>query len=150
MQSWGDLEAKEAALAEFGRVRLDGKVAYLGTVQDSGWPRLHPVTPIIGDGKCFIFVEPESSKVKDLKANGRFALHCGMTDSSGSSGEFKVVGTAVPVDNRETRASAEAVCTFRPSARSLLFELLLAEVVATTWRGGRPDRRRWTSSLDPR
>lgn len=144
-QPWSKIEEAASQLAEFGRVRLDGKVAYLATVQDNGWPRIHPVTPVIGGGMCFIFADPESSKTKDLKSNGRFALHCGMTDSSGSSGEFKVTGSAREVTDEHVRQVAESVCSFRPSSRYLLFELMPAEVVSTTWRGGRPDRRRWMS-----
>lgn len=142
-ESWQKLEEESLQLAAFGKARLDGKVSYLATVQDSGWPRVHPVTPIIGNGKCFIFAEPDSSKVRDLKSNGRIALHCGMTDSSGSSGEFKITGRAVLVKDDEIRAGAESICSYRPSASYLLFELLLDEVVSTSWRGGRPDRRRW-------
>ena len=145
-ESWQKLEQEALQLAAFGKARLDGKVAYLATVQDSGWPRVHPVTPIIGDGKCFIFAEPESSKVRDLRGNGRYALHCGMTDSSGSSGEFKMVGMAVEVSDTATREAAEAVCSFRPSASYLLFELTIAEVASTAYRGGRPDRRRWVAA----
>lgn len=145
-QTWKKLEEAAGELADFGRIRLDGKVAYLATVSDSGWPRIHPVTPIIGDGMCFIFAEPDSSKVRDLKANGRFALHCGMTDSSGSSGEFKVSGLVREITDPAVRTSAEAVCSFRPSGRYLLFELMPVEVVSTSWRGGRPDRQRWAEA----
>ena len=145
-EPWHRLEEEALQLAAFGKARLDGKVAYLATVQDNGWPRVHPVTPIIGGGKCFIFAEPESSKVRDLRANGRYALHCGMTDSSGSSGEFKMTGTAVEVVDEATRRLAESICSFRPSGSYLLFELELAEVISISYRGGRPDRRRWSAT----
>lgn len=145
-KSWQALEQEALQLAAFGKARLDGKVAYLATVQDNGWPRVHPVTPMIGEGKCFIFAEPDSSKVRDLRANGKFALHCGMTDSSGSSGEFKMTGAAVEVVDPATRALAESICSFRPSASYLLFELKPAEVISTAYRGGRPDRRRWLAA----
>lgn len=145
-RSWQALEREALELAAFGKARLDGKVAYLATVQDSGWPRVHPVTPMIGQGKCFVFAEPDSSKVRDLRSNGRFALHCGMTDSSGSSGEFKMMGTAVEVTDQRTRTLAESICSFRPSASYLLFELQPSEVTSIAYRGGRPDRRRWVAA----
>lgn len=145
-ESWQRLEREALQLAAFGKARLDGKVAYLATVQDNGWPRVHPVTPMIGHGKCFIFAEPESSKVRDLRVNGRYALHCGMTDSSGSSGEFKMTGEAVEVTDAATREAAESICSYRPSASYLLFELTLSEVTSIAYRGGRPDRRRWTAA----
>ena len=42
------------------------KVAYLATVREDKRPRLHPVTPVIGEGHCFLFVEPSTPKAKDL------------------------------------------------------------------------------------
>lgn len=143
--SWHQLEAEAAQIASFGKARLDGKVAYLATVSAAGQPRVHPVTPVIGSGRCFIFAEPNSSKVRDLEANGHYSLHCSMTDSSGSSGEFKMTGQAVRIEDSTIRLAAEADCNFRPAAKSLLFELLLADVVATSYKGGRPDRRRWSA-----
>lgn len=145
--SWSNLESQVPDLARFGRDRLDGKVAYLATIRKSGWPRAHPVTPIIGEGHCFIFVEPNSAKVRDLLNDGHFCLHCGMSDNSGSSGEFQVTGIAEQVQEADMRALAESVCSYRPSARYLLFELKVSEVLSTLYRGGRPDRQRWEASI---
>ena len=141
--SWQSLQDEVPDLASFGEGRLDGKVAYLATVRTDGMPRAHPVTPVIGEGYCFIFVEPDSQKVRDLQANGYFCLHCAMNDSSGSSGEFQATGIAEPIMDPKLREVAEAVSSYRPSARSLLFELRLLEVRSTSYRGGRPDRSRW-------
>ena len=90
--SWGVFEKKAPEMALFGKKRLDGQVAYLATVREDQRPRLHPVTPVIGEGHCFLFVEPSTPKAKDLLENGCFSLHCAMNDSSGSSGEFIVNG----------------------------------------------------------
>lgn len=146
--SWSNLESQVPDLARFGRDRLDGKVAYLATIRKSGWPRAHPVTPIIGEGHCFIFVEPNSAKVRDLLNDGHFCLHCGMSDSSGSSGEFQLTGIAEQVHDEDMRALAESVCSYRPSARYLLFELKASEVLSTLYRGGRPDRQRWEARIE--
>lgn len=146
--SWSNLEIQAPDLARFGRDRLDGKVAYLATIRKSGWPRAHPVTPIIGEGHCFIFVEPNSAKVRDLLNDGHFCLHCGMSDSSGSSGEFQLTGIAEQIDDPDTRTLAESVCSYRPSARYLLFELKVSEVLSTLYRGGRPDRQRWEAGIE--
>lgn len=146
-ESWQRLEHDALQLAAFGKARLDGKVAYLATVQENGAPRVHPVTPIIGKGRCFIFAEPGSSKVRDLSNNGRYALHCGMTDSSGSSGEFRMMGEALEITDPGVREVAESICSFRPSGRYRLYELLVEEVVSTAYRGGRPDRSRWSANV---
>ena len=141
--NWGVLETEDVKLAAFGQDRLDGKVAYLATLRRDGRPRAHPVTPVIGQGHLFIFLEPSSPRTRDLEEDPDFCLHCAMSDSSGSSGEFQVTGVAVPVQDDETRAIAESVCSFRPSVRSLLFELLLTEAMSTAYPGGQPRRRRW-------
>ncbi|HAK51182.1 MAG TPA: pyridoxamine 5'-phosphate oxidase [Gammaproteobacteria bacterium] len=141
--SWQLLEEQSSQMALFGKDRLDGKVAYLATIRNDGMPRAHPVTPVIGGGYCFIFVEPDSQKVRDLQSNGYFCLHCSMNDSSGSSGEFQVTGIAEQIVDPNLREVAEAASSYRPSARSLLFELRLVEVLSTSYRGGRPDRSRW-------
>ena len=143
--SWRFLEEEFSRLALFGKDRLDGKVAYLATIRNDGMPRAHPVTPVLGRGYCFIFVEPDSQKVRDLQSNGYFCLHCSMNDSSGSSGEFQVTGIAEQVADPGLRKVAEGASSYRPSARSLLFELRIVEVLSTSYRGGRPDRVRWTA-----
>ena len=132
-------------IATFGRDRLDGKVAYLATTKTSGKPRVHPVTAILSDQHCFIFAEPDSSKVRDFGLNPQFSVHCAMSDSSGSSGEFRMTGEAVQIQDPAMREEAQVNCTFRPSSRSILFELQVEEAIATSYRGGRPDRRRWHS-----
>jgi hypothetical protein len=141
--SWSELQQEVPQLTDFGQARLDGKVSYLATVQPDGWPRIHPITTVIAEGKCCFFAEPNSAKVGDLQDNGRFSLHCAMSDSSGSSGEFRLGGIAKVIDDDELRARIEAECSFRPSSTFLLFELTLADVVATSYRRGRPDRSRW-------
>ena len=144
--SWGDFESTAPAMAAFGEDRIDGKVAYLATVRRDGSPKAHPVTPTIGEGYCFLFVEPTSRKVHDLKNNGLYCLHCSMSDSSGSSGEFQISGVAHLIDDAEVRMQAENVCSFRPAERYLLFELKIDEVVSTFYKGGRPDRQVWKAA----
>ena len=140
---WGHLADDDAELTEFGQERLDGKVAYLATVRADGRPRAQPVTPIIGKGHLFIFVEPDSPKAKDLLRSGDYSLHCAMSDSTGSSGEFHISGLAKSVSDPDLRTLAESVSSFRPSIRHQLFELCVLEAMSTWYRGGRPVRRRW-------
>lgn len=144
--SWGELEASDPEIASFGRQRLDGKVAYLATVRDDQKPRLHPVTPVIGEGRCFVFVEPSTPKAKDLLDSGWYSLHCGMNDSSGSSGEFILNGQVQMLDDPDARSLAESVSSYRPAARALLFELIIDEAHAIEYPFGRALRKRWPSS----
>ena len=54
--SWKALENGNKKLAEFGLERFSSQVAYLATVRKDGSPRVHPVTPIIGQGHLFVFM----------------------------------------------------------------------------------------------
>src|SRR3954468_10898295 len=92
--SWKSLEDQQPELAAFGAERLNGKVAYLATIRKDGSPRVHPITPIIGQGHLFVFMEPTSPKGRDLQRDGRYALHCSVSDNSGGSGEFILSGRA--------------------------------------------------------
>ncbi len=140
---WSVLEREEYSLAAFGQDRLDGRVAYLATIRRDGRPRAHPVTPVIGEGRMFIFLEPSSPRTRELEDNSDYSLHCAMSDSSGSSGEFQVTGVAVQITDSQTRELAESCSSFRPSMRSMLFELLVSEALSTTYPTGQPKRRRW-------
>ena len=143
MYSWLELEAAAPEIAAFGAQRLDGKLAYLATVREDEKPRLHPVTPIIGAGHCFLFVEPSTPKAQDLLSSGWYSLHCAMNDSSGSSGEFILNGRVQAVTDGALRALAESVSNYRPAARTVLFELSIYEAHAIDYRFGRAHRRRW-------
>src|SRR5262249_37884568 len=105
--AWGDFAAAEPARAGFGAKRLLSPPAYLATVRADGAPRVHPVTPIIGDGRLFIFMEPTSPKGRDLRERATFALHNGVPDTAGTGGEFAMSGRAVLVTDAATRPAAE-------------------------------------------
>lgn len=142
--SWKTLEEQQPELAAFGDLRLNGKVAYLATVRKDGAPRVHPMTPIIGEGHLFVFMEPTSPKGHDLQRDGRYAIHCGVSDTSGVSGEFCITGHAHRVDDAERRALAARVSSYAPADRYILFEFELETAAATTYPGDRPTRQNWT------
>ena len=54
-QSWQDFALAEPELSAFGEARLGTvRPAYLATVRADGMPRVHPVTPIIGEGHLLL------------------------------------------------------------------------------------------------
>lgn len=99
MAAWQEFEAAASELAAFGTRRLANQVAYLATSRADGSPRVHPISPLIGEGHLFVFMEPTSPKGYDLKRDPRYALHSSVEDSSGSSGEFNITRYARPVDD---------------------------------------------------
>lgn len=90
MPSWKEFSQQAPAMAEFGKGRFQTGVAYWA----DGSPRVHPVTPIVGE-RLFLFMEPTSPKGKDLQRDARFTLHCAVENSEGGGGEFYVTGRAV-------------------------------------------------------
>ena len=141
--SWKFLEDQQPALANFGVERLNGKVAYLATIRKDGSPRLHPMTPIIGEGHLFVFMEPTSPKGHDLQRDGRYTIHCSVSDTSGASGEFIVAGQARLIDDLEVRALAARLSSYTPADRYILFEFDVTSAASTIYSEGQPVRQNW-------
>lgn len=145
--SWQTLEASDAELAAFGARRLgDSDVAYLATVDGSGAPRLHPVTPILAPGHVFVFMEPTSPKGHDLERGSRYALHCTVEDDQGGGGEFRIRGTARRITDPDLRRLAAERASYEPADSYVLFELLVDDAFGTRYADdGTPVRYRWAS-----
>jgi hypothetical protein len=141
--TWKILEEQQPELAAFGAERLNGKVAYLATIRKDGSPRVHPMTPIIGQGHLFVFMEPTSPKGHDLQRDGRYAIHCSVSDNSGESGEFNISGHAHLTDNAELRALAVSLSSYAPADRYILFEFDVESAASTIYPGGRSARQFW-------
>jgi tRNA-Thr(GGU) m(6)t(6)A37 methyltransferase TsaA len=142
--SWGDFASSAPELAAFGADRLLAPPVYLATIRRTGTPRVHPVTPIIGKGRLFVFMEPTSPKRRDLLERRWYALHNGVPDTAGTGGEFSLSGTAVSVDDSESRAVAVAAASYEPAERYVLFELLVSEARANAYGDvAMPDPSRW-------
>ena len=144
--SWKLLEDEQPELAAFGAERLNGKVAYLATVRKDGAPRVHPMTPIIGSGHFFVFMEPTSPKGHDLERGGRYAIHCAVTDSSGASGEFILSGRAHRVDNPDLRTLAVELASYPVADRYILFEFEVESAASTLYPDHGPVRCSWKIS----
>lgn len=145
MSSWLAFEREAPELAELGRRRLEGRVAYLGTLRADGGPRVHPVVPIIGE-ELFLFMEPTSPKGKDLARDGRYALHCGVEDSNGGEGEFAVRGRARLTEDAALREQAVRACPYTPREDYILFVLSVEYAFWNHYDAeGRAQPRRWRS-----
>jgi hypothetical protein len=133
-------------LASFGKQRLEGRIAYLATIRPDGSPRVHPVSPFLGSNDLFVYMEPSSPKVLDMRRDPRYAMHCGVEDNSGGHGEFFVRGRAVEIDDARTRGEAfenARVMGYNPHERHVLFELRIEEAMATVYENGHPKKSKW-------
>jgi hypothetical protein len=149
MATWGAFERAAPELAEFGAELLLLGPAYLATVRVGGVPRVHPVTPIIGDGHLFLFMEPTSPKARDLDEQGFYAMHIGVPDASGTGGEFWISGSGAQVDDIEMREVAASASRYTPADRYVLFELEVTDARCNGYGDvALPDPSRWRDQSD--
>jgi hypothetical protein len=142
--SWGEFEQAAPELASFGAARFGSGVGYLATVRADGSPRVHPVTPIVGEGRLMLYMEPTSPKGKDLQRDGRYQLHCAVENSDGGQGEFYVTGRARLVGRDETELWELARRVgYTPKPHYILFEFSVESAFSTVYEGSEVVRRRW-------
>jgi hypothetical protein len=143
MTSWSEFEQQAPDIAIFGRKRLTyNDVSYLATIRADGGPRVHPVTPIIGD-QLYLFMEPTSPKGKDLQRDPRYSLHCSMEDASGGNGEFYVRGLGMLTDDPRIRELAVQASSYVPHDRYILFVLTVEFAFMNQYIDGSANVRRW-------
>ena len=141
--SWRALEQADAELARQGAERFETGVAYLATIRKDGSPRVHPVTPIMEQGRLFLFMEPTSPKGHDLRRDGRYTMHSAVGGPVGEGGEFLIFGRAQPVEDPATRELATELSSYAPEDQYVLFELGVESALLTTYEDDRTVRRRW-------
>jgi len=146
MLNWSHFIAAADELAAYGARRLQGRISYLATIRPDGSPRVHPVSPFIAGDALSLYMEPTSPKGRDLRRDDRYALHCAVEDNDGGEGEFLISGYAVEVHDVAAREEAfrqARAIGYNPQERYVLFELRVAEALATTYEGGLPKRAKW-------
>jgi len=130
--SWKVFETSAPALASLGFEKLNCKIAYQATLKKNGSPNLHPVTPFIGNGMLFMFTEPSSPKIRNLRRDGRYALHCSVDRKEGEPlKEFLVTGIAKIITDRTVRkAAANLAASPVLTKEYVLFEFQISKVLA--------------------
>jgi hypothetical protein len=143
MNTWAAFETAAPELAALAQTRFASRVAYLATIRTDGSPRLHPITPIIGGGHLYLYMEPTSPKGNDLRRDPRFALHCAVEDGNGGGGEFLINGQALAITAPEQRITYDSYASYKPKAHYILFELLIERASAITYEDDSTIHRRW-------
>jgi hypothetical protein len=143
--SWKEFEEDCPQLASLGFEKLNRKIVYLAILKKDGSPRLHPVTPFIGNGMLFMFTEPSSPKIRDLRQDGRYALHCSVS-REGPLIEFLVSGNAEEISDLIVRAQAESIAAAPVVNDSyVLFEFQVKRVLVVEYDDERKKViRRWS------
>ena len=144
--SWKKFEENAPRIASLGFEKLNWKVSYLAILNKDGSPRLHPVTPFIGNGMLFMFTEPSSPKIRDLRRDGRYALHCSVDRKEGEPlKEFLVTGVATIINDSSLRASAANIAASPVVLDDyVLFEFQVRKVLAIEYDDdGKRTIQRW-------
>ena len=144
MATWERFAGAAPELAAVGlRLFNHYGAAFLSTVRKDGSPRLHPVVPIISDGRLFVFCG--GPKVYDLHRDGRYVLHA-LIDRDDT--EFLVAGRAIDVnDDRALRALVAKAAPYKVpddpgDLTHQLFEFDIERAHTTIWyHPGQPDTR---------
>ncbi len=150
MNSWAAFSEAAPHLAEAGKRLLVGEdgvaIAFLGTAQASGALHLAPVCPIFCGQGLYLSAAAHSPKVRDLRRDGRYALHAFLGENDE---EFQLRGQArETVDPGERARVHEAIPFPSFDPEDPIFEFGIETVLWAHWeRVGQPDtravRRRW-------
>jgi len=130
MGTWGDFEAAAPAVAAGGLelLRRPGHDSgLLATVRGNLAPRIHPVSVGVVDGHLYVFVL-DSAKLRDLRQDGRYALHAHV--DLNAPDEFMARGHATEVSGA-ARARAAQGWFFEVDDSYVLFELLVESAVVS-------------------
>jgi len=142
MATWHAFELSAPAMAEAGRALLyqfGPGLGFLATVRKDGGPRLHPICPLIVDGRLVAFIGP-SPKQRDLLRDGRYALHTFPPDKVDD--EFYVTGRAARVDDPARRAAVSAAVAAQGTTHGeddVLFELDIERALHAAYGARGPD-----------
>jgi hypothetical protein len=112
-------------------------IAYLATVRQDGAPRVHPISPIIAEGRLFVATAPTSPKRLDQARDGRYMMHAlpGKDDA-----EFWIRGRAWRISDDATRAAVTAAAAHTVRPQDWIFEYDIAEAMMAYWENvGQPD-----------
>jgi hypothetical protein len=140
MVTWSAFAEAAPELAEEGRRVLERTgtgAGLLATVRDAAVPRIHPIDVAIVHGRLVAFLIVGSSKLTDLEADGRYALH-GHQDPTRPD-EFLVRGHATELADPVSRAAAAAVWSFTVDEGYRLFEFSIEQATL----GQRKDADAW-------
>lgn len=99
MITWNEFERQQPDLAGAGRRQLYWVgigLAFLATVRPDGGPRVHPVCPVISAAGLHLLVIA-GPKQRDLRRDGRYALHSEICPPPRQDDGFALAGQALEV-----------------------------------------------------
>jgi hypothetical protein len=97
---WGRFAEAAPELAALAHEGFgDQNLCLLGTLRRDGWPRISVNEVYFVDGELLLGMMPNSRKVHDLERDARLTVMTPQCDREAARGDFKLYGTAVPIDD---------------------------------------------------
>lgn len=155
MATWAEFAEAAPELARLGRERIEAhELILLGTVKRDGSPRISPVEPDFVDGELMMGMIWQSTKARDLLRDPRCVVHGVVSDRKGTEGEFKINGTARPIDDPEVTErycqTLEARIDWRPQGDFHLFAIDIQGVWWFKYAEEQRQEQHWTAPMgDP-
>lgn len=150
MATWAVFESAAPEMAAKGRsliYQYGPGLGFLATVRADGGPRLHPMCPLIVDGTLWTLILGHSPKCRDLRRDGRFALHA--LSPPDIDDEFLVLGRATEVNEADRRAPVVAAAGWPVSDDEVLFALDIERAMLALYKARGEFPPAYTKWVDP-
>jgi hypothetical protein len=144
--TWAEFANEEPDLAAFALERMKGRIVYQATLRLDGGPRVHPVSPWIGEGLLCVSFRDTSPKMREVARDARYALHTAQPweDHGGDFGEFMARGR---LEKLSASHPAVAARPGQPPYGLVHYVCSIEEAVATEYTDAEmPRYRRWRPS----
>lgn len=132
--------------AEFEKQLAETQLCLLGTITKSGWPRISPCEAYLVDGELMFGMMWQSRKAIDLQRDSRLTVTTTQCDREGASGDVKLYGYGVAVDEPERKNALadvqEEIINWRPKEPFHVYALDVRRAAYIAF-GEKPRMVRW-------
>lgn len=135
--SWTEFTAAAPALAARARGLLEQfGFVFVATVRSDGSPRISPVEVYLVRDRLMVASIAGSQKADDLEHDPRLTIQSPITRADRPEPELKLRGTALPVEEEQRKATADAIATrsgWRPRDSWRFIEVGVRAVAILSW-----------------
>ncbi|TML74011.1 MAG: pyridoxamine 5'-phosphate oxidase family protein [Actinobacteria bacterium] len=147
--SWQRLAEEAPDIAELARSEFArAGMALIGTLRRDGSPRISCVYPCLFDDALLLGMMWNSRKAIDLLRDPRLVLHNAISSNRGDEVEVVLRGTAIEVQDGETRSAYLAAVPEWSDRRFHLFAMKLAAAAVVRYEAGEQYVKVWPRGVE--